>query len=643
MSAGSNAVPPLKEVSMSPSSPLESGCPTGSPGPVGRTGASNAPAGSSSDVDGGGAGEALSSFSTSATTPDCSSSTFSMPSQPAKAAETSGDRQDTGPAFSPSSVPTPSASSSLSSYSLPSPALPSCSLSLEPGMHGGDCRRGELLLTEAEARSVEYHVKQALLSKDKEERENNRSLSQPYTRWRLQPVLPELLRPASKKTKRASSSTSTSRRGANALTELLESAGIKLEPNELAATGRPQRASRSCSSSVGNANATSAAESTSSSSHSPVSSEKQNHGDGGTVSSANMTKSPPAAVSQAQPSSHWVPPPWVCHMHRVLVELCKQSVCLPFFPRVSPGDAHYPELARKVYPAIPITLETVLDRLERNEYSRCEEVFNDVHTVFLCAFRYYEPGNQYWMMAHEASLVFHNLTHNKPLLSSDFDACSQPHKTTPDGNHTPSSSSDHLGQWGSHSGAARPGGSAVGSAASSAIGGEDAGDDFSQVGRAAAGRSDRRSARRSRRTDGGGIKSGKGRKTKSRGGAVGTPALSPADAGAGLYHPGSVPTTTVPLPSAGGSATPPLLSGSSVASASAAGGVTPQERESFQQLLGQLDMEVHLELYSVFRDRALWLSFDTGEVELDDANTAPEVFRMYTEAEEKWFHGVKPA
>lgn len=65
--------------------------------------------------------------------------------------------------------------------------------------------------------------------------------------------------------------------------------------------------------------------------------------------------------------------------------------------------------------------------------------------------------------------------------------------------------------------------------------------------------------------------------------------------GAGLYHPGSVPTTTVPLPSAGGSTTP-LLSGSSVASASAAGGVTPQERESFQQLLGQLDMEVHLEV-----------------------------------------------
>lgn len=485
-------------------------CLAGSSAPVGPTSTSNAPGDVPSGVAGPVGSRSVSSVSMEAA--GCPNATPGTSPQSTQAIGSRGDRQDTAhPAF-------PSAPSGLSVPSHPlSSALPSSSLSLEPALHGVGCGRGELLLTEPEARSVEYHVKQTLSSKDNEA-ENRGDVSQPHTRWRLRPVLPELLRPASRKLKRASGST-TSRRGANALTELLESAGIKLEPNELAATGRPQRVSRSCSSSVGNANATSA-ESTSSS-HSPVSSEKQNHGESGVSS---CIRSPPP--SHAPQPSHWVPPPWVCHMHRVLVELCKQSVCLPFFPRVSPGDAHYPELARKVYPAVPITLETVLDRLERNEYSRCEEVFNDVHTVFLCAFRYYEPGNQYWMMAHEASLVFHNLTHNKPLLSADFDACSagaQQQKSSPDNSNA---SSSDLSQWGGGPRGAT--GSGLGSASSSAVGGEGGRDNFSRAG--AGGRSERRSARRSRRTDGG-MKPGKGRKSKARGEAIGATALSPADAG----------------------------------------------------------------------------------------------------------------
>lgn len=33
------------------------------------------------------------------------------------------------------------------------------------------------------------------------------------------------------------------------------------------------------------------------------------------------------------------------------------------------------------------------------------------------------------------------------------------------------------------------------------------------------------------------------------------------------------------------------------------------------------------QLYNTFKDRAKWVSFDTGEVELDDGATLPFVFR----------------
>lgn len=119
---------------------------------------------------------------------------------------------------------------------------------------------------------------------------------------------------------------------------------------------------------------------------------------------------------------------WPKRMQRILLELCKQPVCLPFLPRVSPTEAHYAELARKVYPAVPLSLETVLERLESGEYSRSLDVFNDVYSVFMCAFRYYEPGNQYWMMAQEASLAFGALTMGEPLCNA-FAPASVSHDT----------------------------------------------------------------------------------------------------------------------------------------------------------------------------------------------------------------------
>ncbi|CBZ52616.1 conserved hypothetical protein [Neospora caninum Liverpool] len=452
----------------------------------------------------------------------------------------------------------------------PLSAASSAAVRLDGAIHGFDCARGELLLTEAEARAVEEHLV-AEWAKKGSETGGDKS-GRPL--WRLQPVIEAARCPGGAKRSRKGVGAS-SRRGLNALSGLLDSAGVKLEPTELSASGRPQRSSRSSSSSAGPSAASAPAETLS-------------HSASHTSSPSQEASSRRGNSKDAQAGSQsWVPSPWVCWMHEVLVELCKQPVCLPFFPRVSPRDTHYPELARKVFPAIPITLESVLDRLERNEYTCTEEVFNDVYTVFLCAFRYYEPGNQYWMMAQEASIVFQSLTQNKRLLSCDFDGFI-------------AGALNHSSASASSLGVSTPGAAGGPGLPPASVGHQSSVGSKQQI----AGRVERKGRGR----DAG--KAGKG-KAKGRG-ATGLQNSGTSGELGNVYHAGASGAHLFP-------------SGPSVPAAS--GVVKAEEREAFQQILGQLDMEVHLELYSVFKDRAMWLSFGTGEVELDDASTAPEVFR----------------
>ncbi|PFH37682.1 hypothetical protein BESB_000240 [Besnoitia besnoiti] len=456
---------------------------------------------------------------------------------------------------------------------------------LDGSIHGLDCARGELLLTEAEARALEERLAAEWTKQTpQEEGSEARDPTSFRTQWRFQPaVATEAFRGAGAKKARKGAG-SSSRRGLNALSGLLESAGLKLEPTELSASGRPQRASRSTAAAAAAPSGTSAA------AEQPASQSSQAAPPSSASQDASSRRGGGAKDPQTGSQQAWVPSPWVCWMHEVLVELCKQPVCLPFFPRVSPRDAHYPELARKVYPAVPITLESVLDRLERNEYTCTEEVFNDVYTVFLCAFRYYEPGNQYWMMAQEASIVFQALTQNKPLLSCDFDAA-----VAAAVNPSSASAAAGAAAASARAGVAVPSLPPASASAQSTLG--------------------KQTASRAERKGKGGREAGKA----GKGAARGRPALQAA-AGTPNGDWGSADAATA-VPGA-----PALPPGAGV-SAAAMGVVTAQEREAFQQILGQLDMEVHLELYSVFKDRAMWLSFGTGEVELDDASTAPVVFR----------------
>eukprot|EP01053_Blabericola_migrator_P003142 Blabericola_migrator_1__3141@NODE_1918_length_3563_cov_38_793192_g1226_i0_p2_GENE_NODE_1918_length_3563_cov_38_793192_g1226_i0NODE_1918_length_3563_cov_38_793192_g1226_i0_p2_ORF_typecomplete_len448_score51_25Bromodomain/PF00439_25/9_8e03Bromodomain/PF00439_25/0_35_NODE_1918_length_3563_cov_38_793192_g1226_i0391382 len=55
--------------------------------------------------------------------------------------------------------------------------------------------------------------------------------------------------------------------------------------------------------------------------------------------------------------------------------------------------------------------------------------------------------------------------------------------------------------------------------------------------------------------------------------------------------------------------------------------VRNRERRNFQKLLAALPVAAHLELYAKFKASAQWKEVKEGQVELDDANTPPAVFR----------------
>ncbi|KAL8269978.1 hypothetical protein Esti_006078 [Eimeria stiedai] len=412
------------------------------------------------------------------------------------------------------------------------PAAPVLSASL----HGFDCSSGELYLTESERHSIQQYVAAAA------------GAAGARPAWRLVAVATREICSAGKKLRKGSSSKRSAVGSAVGAppSQALAAAGDRQRRHSVAAAAGQQlhaaAASSSSSSPQQHADLLPRTRSARFRSAAQQGGSSDEEGEGGYTECSNSSSStargvgaPLCSSSQSADAADWPR-----RMQRVLLELCRQPVCLPFLPRVSPSEAHYAELARKAYPAVPLSLETVLQRLENGEYSRSLEVFNDVYTVFMCAFRYYEPGNQYWMMAQEASLAFGALTLREPLSNA----------------FVPFSSSQH--------GAATDG-----------------------AGKGGKGRAGAKTHARPK-TQSAKQQEGKLKAWENRGG--------PSTSGISHAHSLNAP-------------------------------VTVEERQAFQELLTQMNMDAHFQLYNTFKDRAKWVSFDTGEVELDDGATLPFVFR----------------
>ncbi|OEH74978.1 bromodomain-containing protein [Cyclospora cayetanensis] len=288
---------------------------------------------------------------------------------------TSSDSGPTVFASAPSSAEAQAAA--VRSTTAPGPSGPA----LSAVVHAFNCCRGELCLTDVER----VHIEQFLGASG--------------GHWRLV-ALPESASVVGRKTRKAA----VAKRGGTS--------SVGAPASHTAAQERQRRQSTASHNSLTASYQPDLPKTRSSRLRTLQSLGSEGGGEGTFEESRGGSKGPPSGGVPCSDAADWPR-----RMQRILLELCKQPVCLPFLPRVSPAEAHYAELARKVYPAVPLSLETVLERLENGCYSRSLEVFNDVYSVFMCAFRYYEPGNQYWMMAQEAALAFGALTAGEPLCN----------------------------------------------------------------------------------------------------------------------------------------------------------------------------------------------------------------------------------
>ncbi|KAK6590873.1 hypothetical protein RS030_111873 [Cryptosporidium xiaoi] len=228
-------------------------------------------------------------------------------------------------------------------------------------------------------------------------------------------------------------------------------------------------------------------------------------------------------------------------------------------------------------PIKPISFNKIIKKLENNEYLNAANVFNDIYSVWICAFRAIEPGGILWTKTIDACLNFNLKLLNEPL-KDDF-SLTFPGTTKNSGINKGSKNIDDVNKDGppfkkmneknnvfynerykkeSYLPNYGTGASSVGN------------DHFSN--------------NKNKRTNqqGNSKSNNKGGKKNSNN-----------------YESSNSLNNTI----------------------------SEVERREFQLLLGKLSQNDHVELFNSFLSTAHWKEVDTGEVELDDQQTPPNIFR----------------
>ncbi|KAJ1606658.1 hypothetical protein OIY81_3141 [Cryptosporidium canis] len=297
-------------------------------------------------------------------------------------------------------------------------------------------------------------------------------------------------------------------------------------------------------------------------------------------------------------------PDWAKRFHRILKVISQQEVFSPFVSEVNisnidlyiegdgplskeeeerrsrdsslAGSSKEKEIDRlflnakrflryvdQCYPVHPKSLNSIISKLENNEYPSAAHVFCDIYSVWICGFRSVEPGKALWAKAVDASLNFNLKLLNEPL-QDDFlltypggapKGSSKNAKSLADG--SPGTETSKKAQHSMKS--------------SSSMMFDDSGRDLHY------GKGRKPSSNASQNTSG--SKSGKSTRKQGQTASHGNK------------------------------------------------GITEPERHEFQSLLGQLSQNDHVELFNSFFSTAHWKEVNSGEVELDDQQTPPHVFR----------------
>eukprot|EP00922_Rhytidocystis_sp_ex-Travisia-forbesii_P051470 GHVS01076383.1.p1 GENE.GHVS01076383.1~~GHVS01076383.1.p1 ORF type:complete len:414 (+),score=53.89 GHVS01076383.1:567-1808(+) len=268
---------------------------------------------------------------------------------------------------------------------------------------------------------------------------------------------------------------------------------------------------------------------------------------------------------------------WRMLCRSIMVRLCDNASATLFasvpFGAMPATEGALERLAKDVAPAVPISITDVISKLDTDAYASLVEFVADVDTVWTCAFRSSEPGSTLWMEAHRASLVFRNMLEQENLL--DFVIMPEPRKEK------------------EHDAPMVKGNVETESLPESTTG---------QQQMEQSGEEQRRHDEQLVDTE---MCDQEGDQADT---AVGIGAAGISE-GAGAHEQigaGTIETSTC-----------------------------AEDRKRFQELLGTLTQEQHLQLYDLFQQAAVWKEMPDGVVELDDKRTSVEVFRQMV----RWCEG----
>eukprot|EP00371_Babesia_bovis_P002108 XP_001610755.1 hypothetical protein [Babesia bovis T2Bo] len=112
-------------------------------------------------------------------------------------------------------------------------------------------------------------------------------------------------------------------------------------------------------------------------------------------------------------------PPWVEKFHNVISSLCRTKSGSHFVTHLD-LELTKPSEDENAPASLPkVTLQLVLEKLLKNNYSNATEAFAEVYSMLLSVFKFQNPGTQLWMFTHDACRRLDTLRRDSGLVDSE--------------------------------------------------------------------------------------------------------------------------------------------------------------------------------------------------------------------------------
>eukprot|EP00923_Selenidium_pygospionis_P040173 GHVN01069520.1.p1 GENE.GHVN01069520.1~~GHVN01069520.1.p1 ORF type:complete len:453 (+),score=62.55 GHVN01069520.1:102-1460(+) len=124
-------------------------------------------------------------------------------------------------------------------------------------------------------------------------------------------------------------------------------------------------------------------------------------------------------------------PDWIRRFHRLINSVCQNEDYKEIATELS--DRMNPQMLQTVCKTMgvvkPLGLNSMLSNLEASEYETPLDVFNDLYSIWVGAFRRLQPGSAEWAQTHASTGHFLRLVSSEPL-KGDFNPSNSPYGGT---------------------------------------------------------------------------------------------------------------------------------------------------------------------------------------------------------------------